>query len=61
MYFLFQKYPQEVRECYRNLYTRPAPASEMEADITMEGFIEAERGYKLFYTQFVGDRTALST
>ena len=44
--------PQENHQCFRNWN---ASSSEMETDIIVEGFIEAERVHGVRYTQFVGD------
>ncbi len=38
--------------CYRNWN---ASSSEMETDIVLEGFLEAERVHGVRYTQFIGD------
>ena len=38
--------------CFRNW---DASSSEMETDIVLEGFMEAERVHGVHYTQFIGD------
>ena len=42
--------PQKDHTCYRNW-----AASEMETDIILEGFLEAESVYRVRYTEFIGD------
>ena len=44
--------PKEKHACYKNW---TASSSEMEPDIILEGFMEAERVHGLRYTQFIGD------
>ncbi len=44
--------PADKHDCFKNWN---ASASEMEADIIVEGFVEAERVHGIRYTQFVGD------
>ncbi len=44
--------PKEAHDCFKNWN---ASASEMEVDIIVEGFTEAERVHGLRFTQFVGD------
>ena len=44
--------PKEAHHCFKNWN---ASSSEMEVDIIVEGFIEAERVHGVRYTQFVGD------
>ena len=44
--------PQEKHACFRNW---TASSSEMETDILLEGFMEAERVHGVRYTRFIGD------
>ena len=44
--------PREKHTCYKNW---TASSSEMETDIILEGFMEAERVHGVRYTKFVGD------
>ena len=44
--------PADKHQCYRNW---SASSSEMETDIILEGFLEAERVHGVRYTKFVGD------
>ena len=44
--------PREKHTCYKNW---TASSSEMETDIIVEGFMEAERVHGVRYTKFVGD------
>ncbi len=44
--------PPEKHVCYRNWKWS---SSEMETDIILEGFLEAERVHGVRYTQFIGD------
>ena len=45
--------PIDKHVCFRNWNSS---SSEMEADIILEGFINAERVHGVRYTQFIGDR-----
>ena len=47
-----QNIPKEKHACFKNWN---ASSSEMEADIIVEGFINAERVHGVRYTQFIGD------
>lgn len=47
-----RKIPQESHDCYLNW---SASSSEMETDIILEGFLEAERVHGVRYNKFVGD------
>ena len=47
-----RKIPKENHTCYRNW---TASSSEMETDIILEGFLEAERVHRVRYTEFIGD------
>ena len=47
-----QNIPQDKHTCFRNWN---ASSSEMETDIIVEGFIQAERVHGVRYTQFIGD------
>ena len=47
-----QKIPRDKHACYRNW---SQSSSEMETDIILEGFLEAERVHGVRYIQFVGD------
>ena len=47
-----RKIPKENHTCYRNW---GASSSEMETDIILEGFLEAERVHRVRYTEFIGD------
>ncbi len=44
--------PEENHDCFRNW---TASSSEMETDIIVDGFLEAERVHGVRYTKFVGD------
>ena len=44
--------PGEKHVCFRNW---SESSSEMETDIILEGFLEAERVHGVRYTQFIGD------
>ena len=44
--------PQDRHTCYKNW---SASSSEMESDILLEGFLEAERVHGVRYTKFIGD------
>ena len=44
--------PADKHQCYRNWSTS---SLEMETDIILEGFLEAERVHGVRYTKFVGD------
>ena len=44
--------PTEDHTCYRNW---AASSSEMEADIILEGFLEAEGLHGVRYTEYIGD------
>ncbi len=44
--------PVDKHRCYRNW---SASSSEMETDIILEGFLEAERVHGVRYTKFIGD------
>ena len=44
--------PADKHQCYRNW---SASSSEMETDISLERFLEAERVHGVRYTKFVGD------
>ena len=43
---------QKDHTCYRNW---AASFSEMEIDITLERFLEAERVHRVCYTEYIGD------
>ena len=47
-----QNIPKEKHAWFKNWN---ASSSEMEADIIVEGFINAERVHSVRYTQFIGD------
>ena len=47
-----QNIPQDKHVCFKNW---TASSSEMETDIVVEGFIEAERVHGVRYTKFIGD------
>lgn len=44
--------PKDKHECHKNW---SASSSEMETDVILEGFLEAERVHGVRYTRFIGD------
>ncbi len=47
-----RKIPHNTHICYKNW---DASSSEMESDIILDGFLQAEKTHGVRYTKFVGD------